>query len=96
MSENTLRRLFISGGTVFFGKSLLDFFRNHQELDEPSIVLLSREPERFLGNCPSTAVMQNASFMRGDTREFESPKEDLAPLLTCDQFRANMIMPTIS
>ena len=64
--------IFITGGTGFFGNWLLKTFSAANvrfDLNARAVVL-SRNPENFLRDCPSLA---GVSFHRGDVRDFEFP-----------------------
>ena len=65
-------RLFITGGTGFFGKSMLDYRLRHPEWPWAKVewVVLSRSPERFAASCPSLANQPGVSFVDGDVRDF--------------------------
>lgn len=67
------KRIFITGGTGFFGKSLI---RHYSQLNENDIVLLSREPNKLLKQFPSLLKDNRISFLRGDVRDFEFPDGD--------------------
>ncbi len=67
--------LFITGGTGFFGKSMLDYRLRHPEWEwaKAEWVVLSRSPERFKAECPDLAGQDGVSFVEGDVRDFEFP-----------------------
>jgi len=63
-----LKNILLTGGTGFFGKSLL---RHCLELQGHgrcigNLHVLSRNPEKFLINNPEFAVLKTVSFVRGD------------------------------
>ena len=68
-------RLFITGGTGFFGKSMLDYRLRHPEWPwaKAEWVILSRSPERFAASCPRLANQPGVSFVAGDVRDFAVP-----------------------
>lgn len=68
------RRIFITGGTGFFGKSLLAAWRL-QPQPECELTILSRNPERFLREFPEFATLPRVRFLRGDVRNFAFPAE---------------------
>ncbi len=63
----------MTGGTGFFGKSLL---RHCLDLKRNALVLLSREPRKLVEEFPSLAVDKNIELLRGDVRDFEYPEGD--------------------
>ncbi len=71
------KRIFITGGTGFFGKWLLESFIYINEVLklESSITVLSRNPEKFLAEFPFYAEYKNVSFLKGNVIDFEFPKE---------------------
>ena len=70
-----MKRLFITGGTGFFGKSMLDYRLRHPEWEwaKDAWVVLSRSPERFVASCPKLANQPGVSFVAGDVRDFAFP-----------------------
>ena len=69
------RRIFMTGGTGFFGKWLLHNFlglRNAQGLDV-AMTVLSRDPKRFLDSCPEFVDQPGLDFIAGDVRSFTPP-----------------------
>ena len=71
-----MKRLFITGGTGFFGKSMLDYRLRHPEWEwaKAEWVVLSRTPDRFVASCPKLANQVGVSFVAGDVRDFAFPK----------------------
>ena len=71
-----MKRIFITGGTGFFGKSMLDYRLRHPELEwaQAEWVILSRSPERFAAEYPHLANQAGVSFVAGDVRDFAFPK----------------------
>lgn len=69
------KRLFITGGTGFFGKSMLDYRLRHPEWPwaQAEWVILSRSPDRFAASCPRLANQPGVSFVAGDVRDFAFP-----------------------
>ena len=74
--ETKRYRLFITGGTGFFGKSMLDYRLRHPEWPwaKAEWVVLSRSPGRFAASCPSLANQPGVSFVAGDVRDFTFPE----------------------
>ncbi|MBQ6140043.1 MAG: NAD(P)-dependent oxidoreductase [Kiritimatiellae bacterium] len=70
------KRLFISGGTGFFGKSMLDYRLRHPEWPwtKAEWVILSRSPARFAVSFPRLATQPGVSFVAGDVRDFAFPE----------------------
>jgi len=66
-----MKRLLVTGGTGFFGKSILDYRLRHPEfLRDVRIAILSRHPESFVRENPVLANQPGVSFVRGDVRDF--------------------------
>ena len=67
-------RIFVTGGTGFFGKSILDYLRRHPDFragDEWTI--LSRDPERFQSrNAALLDQGRKIEFVAGDVRDFRA------------------------
>ena len=66
-------RIFLTGGTGFFGKSLLAHCR---ELRNCELVILSRNPEKLIGEIPGLKQDKRIKFMQGDIRDFELDNEN--------------------
>ncbi|MBF0437432.1 MAG: NAD(P)-dependent oxidoreductase [Magnetococcales bacterium] len=68
-------RILITGGTGFFGIWLLSSLReaNRQRGLNCQAVVLSRNPERFLGKFPHFREDANIRFITGDVRNFAFP-----------------------
>ena len=75
IGQITPNRLFITGGTGFFGKSMLDYRLRHSEWPwaKAEWVILSRSPERFAAAYPRLANQPGVSFTIGDVRDFALP-----------------------
>ncbi|HRY30312.1 MAG TPA: NAD-dependent epimerase/dehydratase family protein [Elusimicrobiota bacterium] len=69
-------RLFLTGGTGFFGCWLLESFlwaNEHLGL-KAKVVVLTRAPRAFRNRWPHLANNPSLSFLRGDVRKFKFPK----------------------
>ncbi len=64
------KKIFITGGTGFFGKSL---FRHCAELRQNDIVILLHESEEFITEFPWVLTDKRIKILRGDVRDFEFP-----------------------
>jgi len=67
------RRLFLTGGTGFFGKSILSM-RKRGFAPEYELTILSRDPEGFLARNPEFSGMDQVRWCRGDVRDFAFPE----------------------
>ena len=66
-----MQRIFITGGTGFFGKSILDYRLRHPEsLRDAEITILSRNPAAFITANPHLANQPGVAFVAGDVRTF--------------------------
>ena len=71
------KKVFVTGGTGFFGKWLLESFvwANDQLKLDAQMVVLSRNPESFKIRYPNFAQASAIRFHQGDVRDFEFPQE---------------------
>ena len=67
------KRIFLTGGTGFFGKSILSC-RKRGMLPPGEWTILSRSPERFLANNPEFAGLPGICWVAGDVRDFPFPE----------------------
>lgn len=64
------RRILITGGTGFFGKSILDYHRRHSL---GALTILSRSASAFMERCPD--LSEGVRFVEGDVRSFDVGNE---------------------
>ncbi len=65
-------QVFITGGTGFFGKSILDYRLRHPAFtDECIFTILSRDPESFLSANPEFIASPKVRWVKGDVRDFD-------------------------
>ena len=68
-----MQRIFITGGTGFFGKSILDYRLRHPEfLADAELTILSRNPAAFIAGNPKLAQQTGVRFVAGDVRTFST------------------------
>lgn len=69
-------RLFVTGGTRFFGAWLLEsLLRADEKLGlDAEVVILTRDPEGFKKRAPRLAVHDSLRLHQGDVRSFEYPQ----------------------
>ena len=70
-----MSKLFLTGGTGFFGKSILDMLKAGYKNDI-QFVILSRDPQKFLTDFPEYGNLANVRFVTGDVRNFTFPHEE--------------------
>jgi dTDP-glucose 4,6-dehydratase len=76
-------RLFITGGTGFFGKWLLETFvhANDQLGLNAEVVVLSRNERPFLRSMPHLRSAECLKFCRGDLRDFDFPEGEFSHVI---------------
>jgi nucleoside-diphosphate-sugar epimerase len=69
------QRVFITGGTGFFGRWLLESFlaANHRFALHARAAVLTRSPDLFRARCPRLAGSSSVELIAGDVREFSFP-----------------------
>ncbi len=72
------KRIFITGGTGFFGKSLI---LHCSELKDNDVIVLSRDPDRLLKEFSDLYVSRRIEFVTGDIRDFNFPEYDFDYIL---------------
>ncbi|MBE6364214.1 MAG: NAD(P)-dependent oxidoreductase [Lentisphaerae bacterium] len=65
-----MKKILLTGGTGFFGKSILDMVKRGL-LTGYGFTILSRNPEKFLHDFPEFAHLTGVSFIGGDVRDFQ-------------------------
>ncbi|MCW3113970.1 MAG: NAD-dependent epimerase/dehydratase [Segetibacter sp.] len=72
------KSLFITGGTGFFGKWLLESFIyiNEKLQLNATATVLTRDPEKFVNEFPFYSNVSSVKFLKGDILNFEFPAED--------------------
>jgi dTDP-glucose 4,6-dehydratase len=72
------QRIFITGGTGFFGIWLLESFchANDQLGLQARAVVLTRNPDAFLAKTPHLTKRADLEFVAGDVRDFDFPDGD--------------------
>ena len=68
------KKIFLTGGTGFFGKSILDMLLKGF-LPQTEFLILSRDPEKFLQNFPEYKKLERVKFIAGDIIDFSFPQE---------------------
>ena len=73
------KKIFITGGTGFFGKWLLESFiwANTQLKLNAQMYVLSRDPEAFSKGYPHLANADGIVFHQGDVRSFDFPQVEI-------------------
>jgi dTDP-glucose 4,6-dehydratase len=61
-----LKKIFITGGTGFFGKAILRFCQENNYYDKYSIYIFSRNVTKFRLNCPKSINLDKVNFYEGD------------------------------
>jgi nucleoside-diphosphate-sugar epimerase len=72
------RRIFITGGTGFFGCWLVESFLHiNQQLSlDACATVLTRDPDAFAAKCPHLAANPALNLISGDVRNFDYPDGD--------------------
>lgn len=66
------KNVFVTGGTGFFGRWLLEsFYHANEQLGLGArLVVLSRDPQKFLIQAPHLSGLDSIRFVKGDVRDF--------------------------
>ena len=74
------RRIFVTGGTGFYGCWLLETFlwANHRLGLDASAVVLTRNPDAFARRVPHLAIDPALRFVAGDVRDFDFPEGEFS------------------
>lgn len=66
--------IFLTGGTGFVGKSILDL-KKRNFLSNIKLTVLSRSPDLFIASNPELASIPSIKFVTGDVRNFTFPNQ---------------------
>jgi dTDP-glucose 4,6-dehydratase len=74
------QQLFITGGTGFFGRWMLESFlaANHRFALNTRATVLTRDPVRFQNSCPHLANHPAITLLQGDVRTFPFPQGEFS------------------
>ena len=61
-----MKRMLITGGTGFIGRSLLDYRKRHGQCADAEWIIVSRNPAAFFRCCPQFSNMPGVCFVAGD------------------------------
>lgn len=75
------KRLFVTGGTGFFGRWLTGVLARAWPDYRISATVLTRDPKSFRARYPELAASPALSFVRGDVRYFEFPKGEFSHIV---------------
>ena len=64
------KSIFLTGGTGFFGKSILSMLKRGFG-PELKFTVLSRDPAKFLADNPEFSSLRTVEFLAGDVRDFQ-------------------------
>ena len=77
---NPTNNIFLTGGTGFFGKSILSMLKRGFG-PELNFTVLSRDPEKFLADNPEFNGLPMVKFISGDVRDFTFPDQSFDYIL---------------
>jgi nucleoside-diphosphate-sugar epimerase len=74
------QQLFITGGTGFFGRWMLESFlaANHRFALNTQATVLTRQPARFRNSCPHLADHPAITLLQGDVQTFPFPRGEFS------------------
>ena len=77
------QHLFITGGTGFFGRWLLETFfaANDRFALKARVTTLTRDPRRFVTACPHLAARPDLTLLTGDMQSFTFPDGDFSMVI---------------
>lgn len=61
-----MKRILITGGTGFVGRSMLDYRLRHEQCADAEWIIVSRDPDAFLRVCPQFSDMPRVRLVAGD------------------------------
>lgn len=67
-----MKKIFITGGTGFFGRAFLRYFDSQNLAKKFEITLLTRNKSRFISSCPRTISLKNVEIIEGDVLNYQS------------------------
>ncbi len=76
-------RVFVTGGTGFFGSWLLEslLWANHRLGSNVRATILTREPSAFARNAPNIVANEAITLQQGDVRSFDFPEGSFSHVL---------------
>ena len=74
MSDFKAKSIFLTGGTGFFGKSILSLLKRGLA-SGLEFTVLSRNPTKFLADNPEFNNLPHVKFLAGDVRDFVFPEQ---------------------
>jgi dTDP-glucose 4,6-dehydratase len=79
LSELEGKKIFLTGGTGFFGKWILEYikFLNESKRLDIQLIILSRNPDRFKKQNKELANTEGFVFQSGDIRSFKHTHEEV-------------------
>jgi nucleoside-diphosphate-sugar epimerase len=75
------QKIFLTGGTGFFGKSFLDLILRYNNHCHFEVLILTREPNTFLKKYPEFSNLKQIRYLKGDIIDFQFPNERFDQIL---------------